>query len=772
MTNRRFIQFPTKTYLWWLPHLITWLVFALLLLQTYQFFFALPYFGFDINPTSGEIIEVFMPTSQIQPGDQILAFNSVTWTDFKDDLNRPFVEDKPVGHKISLVIERDQTPLFFLWSLPGQTAGELRHRLISQWWLAYVFWIIGAITVLFVRPRNERWWVFIAFNFLTAIWLTAGMLSRWHYGSSALILRATLWLSLPVYWHLHWVFPRPSGRLPRWVLIVGYTAGIVMASLAWLQLLPASSYIVAFMLAAGGSFVLLLTHYIYRPESRHVLRFVLVAAGTVSGLMASLGIVNWAGIATPVSAAALLALPILPIAYLYIIYHHQLGGFEVRANQVIVLYFFILLNSVIVLFLLALTHQFIPISDTSVWLALVIATCSGLLTAVGFSTFQRWIERYLLHIPLTPSKLLESYAAQIISNLDRESLAHFVQKDILPTLLIRQSALARLDGENPVDVIYTQGVTPYQVPQRKDTPPLLEQAYQYRPPLENMSGPYSWIRLVLPLKVGKEIIGVWYFGKRDPDDVYSRSEIPTFRALANQTAIALNNIVQTENLHMMYQANINQQDEERACLALLLHDEILNDIAVLGMYIDEQSIAPQLQEAYDRLTTRLRQTIRNLRPSILEYGLWFALEQTVEYFLERDNAAIQLDICKSQVRYPKQVEQHIFWIIHQALENALEHSKADLIYIEGTLLPDKVCLSVLDQGQGFAPEIAQLDLKKLLANKHFGLIGMYERASLLGACLKITSRPEGGTQVTINWTPEGVGHFSGMLSTTTAPERG
>ncbi|MFM8369106.1 MAG: hypothetical protein ACKOBD_10180, partial [Chloroflexota bacterium] len=96
------------------------------------------------------------------------------------------------------------------WELPGTNSGEVWEQLASEWPIAYFFWLAGTLTLLFLRPKDDRWLLLSAFNFVTAIWLgVGGGASGYHLFYSALLLRSTIWLSVPVYLHLHWVFPRP-----------------------------------------------------------------------------------------------------------------------------------------------------------------------------------------------------------------------------------------------------------------------------------------------------------------------------------------------------------------------------------------------------------------------------------------------------------------------------------------------------------------------------------------------------------------------------------
>jgi hypothetical protein len=116
------------------------------------------------------------------------------------------------------------------------------------------------------------------------------------------------------------------------------------------------------------------------------------------------------------------------------------------------------------------------------------------------------------------------------------------------------------------------------LPSEKDLSYIAEEAGMYRSPdLLANDQPYSWIRLILPLKLGDDLIGFWLLGRRDPDDLYSQPEIPILSSLANLTAIALSNILQTERLKSMYETNITRYEQERLRLAHDLHDSILNN---------------------------------------------------------------------------------------------------------------------------------------------------------------------------------------------------
>ena len=241
---------------------------------------------------------------------------------------------------------------------------------------------------------------------------------------------------------------------------------------------------------------------------------------------------------------------------------------------------------------------------------------------------------------------------------------------------------------------------------------------------------------------------------RDPDDTYSQTEITILQSLADQTSIALSNILQTERLRTMYQANINRFEEERLRLALDLHDSVLNQLAVLNLTLDESEVSPDFRQAYSKLTYRLREIVSDLRPAMLSYGLKPVIESLSDNITERskDKLIVHVNIQSTDIRYPSDIEQHLFRIVQEACENAMQHAHAKEIFIFGQLEPAYIDLRIEDDGTGFDSG-EELELTHLLASKHFGLAGMVERAELIGADIRIDSTPKNGTIVQVVWRP-------------------
>ncbi len=728
-------------------------VLALLLAYTYAYIFKAPYSGFYFNPADGQIVEIYQDRANaLRLGDVIEQIGPVSWDDYYNNARQGFFENARKGQIIEITLMRDNQELTIPWEFPGFNWPEFRARAFNIWWLSFIFWFFGMVTQLFMRPKDLRWFLLISVNYLTAFWLINGTLSASHIWGSSLLLHAMTWLSLPVYLHLHWIFPKPLTRTPAWLWVIIYLTGFSLAAGETVGLLPRTLYFLGFLLILVGSIVLLALHYIRQPAERRTIGLLAAAIGTAVIPSIVVGIVGALGKFPQIGPLALLALPVMPGAYFFVINRRQLQGMETRTNRLVSIYTFLILLGTF-LFLLVTPALLLPIAfEWLVLLAVAIALLTSFISIRFFPAFQAFMEQRFLGIRLPYQNLQEAYSSRIITSTSLDSLRKLLEEEILPSLLVRQFGFLQIENHTP-RAILAAGVDEGPLLENYDFSSLLSSAEMYRPPHPwDETHPYSWMRLILPLKVGNTVIGFWLFGRRDPDDLYAQAEIPILRSLANQTAIALSNLLQTERLRAMYQANVNRYEEERLDLALDLHDSILNQLAVLMMNLDTPNPSTKFQEAYDGLTQRLREIVSDLRPPMLNYGLEPAIRELADNLMERtqDALPIHVDIQTDGSRYPLKTELHLFRIVQEACENSLRHARAGTLTISGRLSSGEVDLSLQDDGIGFdAGGNLQLDI--LIANKHFGLAGMIERAAIIGAEVRIDSRPDEGTATQLTW---------------------
>lgn len=201
------------------------------------------------------------------------------------------------------------------------------------------------------------------------------------------------------------------------------------------------------------------------------------------------------------------------------------------------------------------------------------------------------------------------------------------------------------------------------------------------------------------------------------------------------------------------------QEEERRRLARELHDDTAQALIALSLGLDglgraiSQLDLPEkdvlwlknLQDLADHTLEGVRRACRDLRPSVLDdLGLQAALEWLSDSSTARGVPCTFM--CKGMPRpTTAEAEIAIFRIVQEALSNIWRHSQATQASVELKYLPHLFQLTVCDNGKGFSQE-QHLDLSHN-SQGGLGLIGMRERAMLIGAALSIISSSGEGCKV-------------------------
>ncbi|MCL4257376.1 MAG: hypothetical protein KJZ53_02465 [Anaerolineales bacterium] len=722
------------------------LVLFVLLLFTYARFFSIPYIGFQYD-TSGEIVDVFTPeaTGALALGDMLLEANGIKHSEYRDSLARPWFDHLHPGDVMELRVSSEGVERSLQLAVPGFNLPEFLGRLINTWWLSYVFWFAGTIICFHVRPQDVRWRLLVMFCYVTALWLIAGSLSRYGVFFGPYVFRIGIWLSLPVYLHLHWNFPRPFPRLPNLVWGALYAVGIGFSALQAMSLVDPDWFGYALFVAVVGSLLMLLVRFFASPGERREVGFLLGAFAVALLPTLMLGLATAREVLPLLGYGSVFSLVACPGAYLYVVYRRQLGGMELRANRLISVYLFLVLLFTGTLILVSF---FAPGLENPQEIAIAILGTGlfvSLFNIFAFERFQRFVERRFLNIPMPPEGLQQRFANLISTSFTRQHLGQTLMEQVLPALLIRQSALMHFDGRTPErKLIYAQNVTAEQMPDGETSQQLVRPA--------NSSGAQTpgWVQVAIPVRAGEQVVGLWLLGRKDPDDYYSYSETNLLNSLADQMAIALVNIEQADRLRVLHQRDIDQQEERRAYLARELHDDVLAGIADLVALADRGN-PDALQARHEQVSDRVRQLIYQLRPAMLDFGLYRALTELVDNLSLRlgEDVQVSLMLPESAEMYEGQVAEHAYRIVQQAAENAATRGLAKTIIISGQLTADVIDLLIEDDGIGF--DLAGTSLPDLLHASHFGLASMNERAALIGAYLSIHSTPGVGTQVHLEW---------------------
>ena len=371
-------------------YLIPWLVLLVLLFYSYAKFVKTPYVGFEFS--QGKITILFLPTTSdsLQIGDQLLWVGDVEISEFNNDFSLQIFDDVHKGILVPIILDRDGKTIEVDWGIPGPDRLQILQRLNSIWWLSYVFWAAGTATILFIRPKDLRWKLLIAFNYLTAVWLGAGSgPSHWHILGSGYLLTSTIWLCLPVFLHMHWEYPKPFKKLPKLVWFSLYTLGGVFAVLEWLQLLPHNLFYTGFLIAVLGSLGMLVGHWIMQKDRRKDIE-ILGWAFSLSMLpLLGIALVSVLGFNPPgfISGGAFLALPALPGAYFLVAYRRQFQYLGDRVTWLTRLYLgLIFAGTAIVIYLAGKDYQG-TISEVTLSTGVGVTLVAIISAITGFSPF-------------------------------------------------------------------------------------------------------------------------------------------------------------------------------------------------------------------------------------------------------------------------------------------------------------------------------------------------------------------------------------------------
>jgi signal transduction histidine kinase len=201
----------------------------------------------------------------------------------------------------------------------------------------------------------------------------------------------------------------------------------------------------------------------------------------------------------------------------------------------------------------------------------------------------------------------------------------------------------------------------------------------------------------------------------------------------------------------------DELDRVKKALALQLHDglaqSLYSTLMQIGVFAREQRNQPDVLAQLDVIQDSLRETLNDLRETLTELrgqptlanDLLPAMRETLARFQQRTTIKVSLSISRAWPgRLPPETCIHILRIVQEASNNAHKHGGATKIRVALRVAPDGgLFVSVRDNGRGLPHQ----DLSRPLG---LGIVGMRERASLMGGQLSIRSRGLCGTTVIVN----------------------
>jgi signal transduction histidine kinase len=216
------------------------------------------------------------------------------------------------------------------------------------------------------------------------------------------------------------------------------------------------------------------------------------------------------------------------------------------------------------------------------------------------------------------------------------------------------------------------------------------------------------------------------------------------------------------SLHGYIGAITEAQEEERRRLARELHDDTLQALIALKQRVQlaqlelqpstkqdppESAELNEIASLTEQTIENLRRLTRALRPVYLEdLGLVPALEMLARETGQGMGIKVEFHRQGTERRLDANVELALYRMAQEALSNTARHAQAEQASMTISFLLSSITLQVVDNGIGFnLPK----NPAEYAANGHYGLLGLHERAELIGASLDIRTSPGKGTSLIV-----------------------
>lgn len=196
------------------------------------------------------------------------------------------------------------------------------------------------------------------------------------------------------------------------------------------------------------------------------------------------------------------------------------------------------------------------------------------------------------------------------------------------------------------------------------------------------------------------------------------------------------------------------REEERKALTREIHDEMGQylsalrlGVSLIGLQFGANNPALEektrnMVELVDSTIKVVRNVVASLRPAALDMGIVSALEWLVDEFVERSGIACTLRV-EGDIPLDEKRATELFRIVQESLTNISRHAQASAVEIALERSDTRYFVEVRDNGKGFEPGIRK--------KKSFGLLGIRERALVLGGEADIASAPGRGTVVKVGF---------------------
>ena len=359
---------------------------------------------------------------------------------------------------------------------------------------------------------------------------------------------------------------------------------------------------------------------------------------------------------------------------------------------------------------------------------------------------------------------LNAIAAAVSGSLDLDEILSDALDKTLQTMEIEAGGIYLLEKQSQLRIVAHRGLSPRfvaaidglrlgegfygHVVQTGSSLVVEDASGDHRfPPTVSPSEAHSSLAAV-PLSSGGKTLGALFVVARHSRQ-FTSQDVQLLSSIGNQIGVA------AENARLYEQAQQLAVIEERNRLARDLHDSVTQAVYGVTLYAEAAarllsagktetviSHLRELRSTAQQALREMRSLIFELRPPDLEKdGLVAALQARLESVEGRTGLETVFKI-DGNVVLPIAIQQELYRIAQEALNNALHHAQARTVRLHLKQAGDQVALEIADDGVGFDPA-------KASERGGLGLRGMEERVAGLGGRLAVESKPGEGTTVRV-----------------------
>ena len=325
----------------------------------------------------------------------------------------------------------------------------------------------------------------------------------------------------------------------------------------------------------------------------------------------------------------------------------------------------------------------------------------------------------------------------------REFLSKLIVNAPVPILVFNKDhsvryanpALERLTGFTCSEIINCRFPYPWYVDEQRHSlpgklPNLREELYQKK------NGDKFWVEIAAVIV---------------EDQLHEEFFLETWNDITREKQFA-------ENLRSYVNLVTSALEDERKRLARELHDETIQSLFCLctdiGNCMKNGGLPANLRQELKLILERtggimnsLRSFCHEMRPDIIDrFGLVPAIKLLVEEMKRHNGPTYHLEIIGDVRRLPNDTELALFRIIQEALNNVRRHANANEVRLSGIFTDSATKIVISDNGLGFK---VPNEISALASYGKLGLVGMNERAYLIGGTLSIDSKKDKGTTITV-----------------------